>query len=93
MDRTRGVAAQTDPAQGAQAVARPVDSRPAQTPNQTRSADLRLVIEQDATTGTYIYKSIDRRTGEVRVQLPREEVVRLRETPTYAQGALVKTSL
>ena len=53
------------------------------------AADLRLVIEEDQAAGTYVYKTIDRRTGEVVKQLPREEVLRMREDRTYRRGAVI----
>jgi flagellar protein FlaG len=51
--------------------------------------DLRLVIEEDKATGSYVYKTIDRRTGEVIQQLPREQVLKLREALAYEAGAVV----
>jgi flagellar protein FlaG len=48
--------------------------------------DLRLVIEQDDATGTYVYKTVDRRTGETLQQLPREEVLRFRQAEHYDPG-------
>jgi flagellar protein FlaG len=60
---------------------------PPETPRQ--NADLRLVIEEDQTSGTFVYKTLDRRTGEVVKQLPREEVVRLKESPGYAPGDVI----
>jgi len=53
-----------------------------------RSADLRLIIEEDEATGTIIYKTLDRRTGEIVQQLPREEVLRLKDAPDYHPGDL-----
>ena len=54
-------------------------------------ADYRLVIEQDKASGTFIYKTLDRRTGEVVQQFPREEVLRLHEDPGYAPGDVIET--
>lgn len=54
-----------------------------------QNADLRLVIEEDQGSGTFIYKTLDRRTGEVVKQLPREEVMRLKETPDYEPGDVI----
>jgi flagellar protein FlaG len=56
-------------------------------------ADLRLVIEHDEASGTFIYKTINRRTGDVVSQLPREEVVRMREAIDYEVGSLIKTAV
>ena len=55
-----------------------------------RSTRHRLVIEE-AVGGAYVYKTLDRVTGEVISQLPREEVVRLKQDPRYAAGRLVDT--
>ena len=54
-----------------------------------QTADLRLVIEEDEATGVIVYKTLDRRTGEVVQQLPREEVLRLRDEPGYTPGDIV----
>jgi len=53
-----------------------------------QTADLRLVIEEDEATGTIVYMTLDRRTGEVVRQLPREEVLRLKDTPSYEPGEI-----
>jgi flagellar protein FlaG len=48
--------------------------------------DLRLVIEQDSKTGTYVYKTVDRRTGDVLQQFPREDVLRFKQAEHYDPG-------
>ena len=54
--------------------------------------DMRLIIEEDANAGgTYIYKTINRLTGEVILQLPREQLLKLRERVTYSAGDVVRT--
>lgn len=52
--------------------------------------DLRLVIEEGQ-AGSFVYKTIDRRTGEVVLQLPREEVLRMRDAEAYVAGAVIAT--
>jgi flagellar protein FlaG len=54
-------------------------------------ADLRLVIEEDKAAGTFVYKTVDWRTGEVIQQLPREAVLQLREAQNYSAGKLLAT--
>ncbi|MBP7703833.1 MAG: flagellar protein FlaG [Caulobacter sp.] len=54
-----------------------------------QTADLRLIIEEDEATGTIVYKTLDRRTGEVVRQLPREEVLRLKDELSYQPGDVV----
>lgn len=54
--------------------------------------DLRLVIEEDPISGSYIYKTLDRRTGEVVQQLPREDVLRLKDAPVYVPGQVVDST-
>ncbi len=53
------------------------------------SADLRLVIEEDKASNSFVYKTIDMRTGRVIQQFPREEVLRLKASPDYEPGAVV----
>jgi flagellar protein FlaG len=57
----------------------PVDKGP-------QPGDLRLVIEQAGDTGDYVYKTVDRRTGETLNQFPREEILKLREASRYHSG-------
>jgi len=57
----------------------PIDDGP-------QPGDLRLVIEQDDDSGEYIYKTVDRRTGETLQQFPREQILKLREEATYVSG-------
>ena len=64
-------------------------SQPSLGPGQD-AADLRLVIEDDKAAGSFVYKTIDRRTGKVVQQYPREEVLRLREASDYTAGAVIK---
>ena len=52
-------------------------------------ADLRLVIEDDKAAGSYVYKTINPVTGEVVLQLPREELLRMREAADYKPGSVI----
>ena len=61
--------------------------RPATVKQQ--NADLRLVIEEDQSSGTFVYKTLDRRTGEIVRQFPREQVVRLKDTADYTPGDVI----
>ena len=54
-------------------------------------SERRLVIEPAG--GSYVYKVIDRRTGEVIWQYPLEEVVRRRNEGSYAAGDIIRTSV
>ena len=54
-------------------------------------ADLRLVIEEDRVSGTYVYKTVNRRTGEIVQQLQRDEVLRLRDEADYLAGDVIRT--
>ncbi|HEX4710635.1 hypothetical protein [Phenylobacterium sp.] len=86
------VAATPDPTFG-QKLAAP---RPDKGANADRAAqsqdpvDLRLIIEEDKVSGSYIYKTIDRRTGEVVQQLPRDQVLKLRDALAYEAGDVVR---
>ncbi len=50
----------------------------------------RLIIEGDPVSG-YVYKSVDRLTGQVVSAYPREAVIRLQSEPSYAQGSVIDT--
>ena len=53
--------------------------------------DLRLVIEEDQASGSYVYKTINRVTGEVLQQFPRDDVLKLHSQPRYSAGAVIDT--
>ena len=53
--------------------------------------DYRLVIEEGARPGTFVYKTVDRSTGETVRQFPREELVRLGDDPSYVAGTVTST--
>lgn len=61
-------------------------------PEAEESVDLRLVIEIDEGSGSYVYKTVNRMTGEVVAQLPREELLRMRDQSSYQAGAVIKAS-
>lgn len=65
---------------------------PAPVAPPSAEADLRLVIEEGQ-AGSFVYKTIDRRTGEVVSQLPREEVLRMRDAEAYVAGAIIATQV
>jgi len=65
-----------------QASATPIDDQ----------ADLRLVIEDDKAAGSYVYKIINPVTGQVVSQVPREQLLMLREAPDYKPGSLINAS-
>lgn len=71
----------------------PVSGEPRDTPSPAKrpADDYRLVIERDEGTGSYIYKTLDRSTGEVVSQFPREEVLKLRNDPVYRAGRVIVT--
>jgi len=54
-------------------------------------ANARLVIEQDNASGQYVYKSLDRVTGEVLRQFPREEVLKMLGRGAYSAGDVIQT--
>ena len=51
----------------------------------------RLVIERDQGSGSYVYKTVDRVTGEVIQQFPRAEILRMRDVAHYTAGAVIQT--
>ena len=54
---------------------------------------LRLVIEEDPGSGDFVYKTIDRVTGEVVRQFPREEMLRMARDARYGPGDIIETDV
>ena len=52
-------------------------------------ADLRLIIEEDPASGSYIYTTLNRRTGEVVHRFPIEKILSLKQEDTYEAGAII----
>ena len=52
---------------------------------------VRLVIEEDRQSGSFVYKTLDRVTGEVLSQYPREELLKMQDRGNYAAGDVIKT--
>ena len=86
-------AATPDPTYGQASAAPPAlqggDATPA--PAASPGPDVRLVIEEDQGSGSYVYKTIDRRTGEVLQSLPRADLLKLRAEAAYAAGSVIRT--
>ncbi len=55
------------------------------------AARYRLVIEEGPLAGSFIYKTMDRVTGEVVKQMPREQVVDLMRSVSYSAGSVIDT--
>jgi len=58
-----------------------------------RASRYRLVIEEGSREGSFIYKTLDRMTGEVVRQLPREQVVEMKGQDDYTAGTVIDTSV
>ena len=72
-------------------VAPAISEPPPVLPKPDPALDLRLVIEEDQGSGSFVYKTVNRLTGEVVSSLPRAELLRLRAEAKYAAGSVVKT--
>lgn len=59
----------------------------------TPEYNLRLTVDKDPDSGEWVYKAIDRYTGEVVRQLPRKEVLELKGSNTYQAGSIIKTDI
>ena len=42
-------------------------------------------------SGSYVYKTVNRRTGEVILQFPRDDVLKMREQLDYEAGDVIRT--
>ena len=47
------------------------------------------MIEDDKAAGSYVYKTVNPVTGEVVLQIPREELLRMREAVSYQPGSII----
>ena len=54
---------------------------------------LRLTIDKDPKTGKWVYKAIDRYTGEVVRQMPRQELLDMQHSSHYQAGSVIKTDV
>src|ERR671916_758446 len=78
-----------DPAAGAP---QPATARRAEAPAKAPAIQaVRLVIEEDRNSGSFVYKTVDRVSGEVLAQYPREELLRMLSREGYAAGDVIKT--
>jgi flagellar protein FlaG len=59
----------------------------------TPEYNLRLTVDKDPDSGDWVYKAVDRYTGEVVRQLPRQEVLDLRSSKSYQAGTIIKTDI
>jgi flagellar protein FlaG len=66
---------------------------PASSSSDSSADSQRLVIKEGAQAGVLIYTILDRATGEVLVQIPREEVVRIASRPDYSAGQVFDTKI
>lgn len=62
-------------------------------PHPDPAGQYRLVIEESSQGGRFIYKTVDRETGEVVRQLPREKLVEILESGAYASGTVIDTNV
>jgi hypothetical protein len=83
---------------GAQAlpVPKPIDREPKKPRPAGRpliDGDDRLVIRDGVDNGLFVYTIIDRVSGKVMAQIPREELARLAARPDYEAGQVVDTTI
>ena len=89
MSNVNNAASVGDPASNVQPVVPQVAHVEPPAADIENAADFRLVIEEDQASGSYIYKTLDRRTGEVIQQFPREDVLKFKDAQDYNAGSLV----
>ena len=55
-------------------------------------SQFRLIIEEDQASGAFVYKTLDRNTGEVVLQFPLEEMLKLKDRAAYQAGTVIRTT-
>lgn len=59
----------------------------------TPEYNLRLTVDKDPDSGDWVYKALDRYTGEVVRQYPRQEILDLKASKNYQPGTVIKTDV
>ncbi len=93
-NKVAAFAATPDPTFGQKPAPPPRPDPGSKAASQAQSSDpvdMRLVIEEDKTSGSYVYKTVNRLTGEVIQQLPRDQLLKLRDQVAYEAGDVVRT--
>jgi flagellar protein FlaG len=91
-NKVASVAATPDPTYGqSPQVQRPDTGASAHAAPSQDPVDLRLIIEEDQASGSYVYKTVNRLTGEVLLQFPRDDVLKMRQRLDYKAGAVIRT--
>ena len=87
-----GAPVELPPAQTAPAAV-PVGPQNSQAPSAqaTSNADLRLVIEDDKASGSYVYVTVDPATRQVVSRIPRENLLTLGSDPSYTPGSFINS--
>jgi hypothetical protein len=82
---------------GAQALPQPKplekDPKKASLIGKVADADQRLTIREGLDAGAFVYAVVDRASGKVMVQIPREDVDALAQRPDYSAGQVVDTKV
>lgn len=70
------------------------DPKPAAaTGKPAANADTRLVIQEGTMAGLFIYTILDRASGQVMLQIPREDLAQLAARPDYEAGQVIDTKV
>ena len=56
-------------------------------------ADQRLVIREGTEDGLFVYTILDRASGQVMMQIPREDLAQFAARPDYEAGQVVDTKI
>jgi flagellar protein FlaG len=91
VDKIASVALSLNQSPKQQTDAEPKEKPAPPPPDAPVIGDYRLVIEEDPAARTFVYKTIDRATGQVVSQIPREQLLKLKEDPLYTAGDVLKT--
>ena len=55
--------------------------------------ELRLTVDKDPDTGGWVYKAINRYTGEVVSQMPHQTAAELQKSEAYQAGSVISTEV
>lgn len=91
-DPLQSIPLQSLPANDVSQSPEPAAAKASSPANSASDQPVRLVVEPVNGGQTYTYRLYDRATGALLIELPREEAVKLGQSPDYSAGQVLNTT-
>jgi hypothetical protein len=92
-DPVQSLALQSLPANDAAPASGPAAKKTPEPADDPSQQPVRLVVEPTHGGQSYTYRLYDRATGALLIELPREEAVKLGQSPDYSAGQVLNTAV